>query len=225
MTDLTLISHHLCPYVQRAAIALVEKGAPFERVYIDLSNKPTWFLTLSPLGKVPVLQVIHGDGRETAVFESAVICEYIEETQAGTSLHPADPLERARHRAWIEFGSAVLGDIWNLETATGPERYHAAQQRLTEKFGRVEAELADGSYFAGPDFSLVDAAFAPVFRYFNVFDQLASHGIFDKTPKVRAWRSALSERPSVIQAAADGYEDRLHVFLAAHDAHILKIAA
>ncbi|TIV92227.1 MAG: glutathione S-transferase family protein, partial [Mesorhizobium sp.] len=33
MTErLTLVSHHLCPYVQRAAIALAEKGVPFERV-------------------------------------------------------------------------------------------------------------------------------------------------------------------------------------------------
>ena len=51
---LTLISHKLCPYVQRAVIALNEKGVGFERVDIDLANKPDWFLKLSPLGKVPV---------------------------------------------------------------------------------------------------------------------------------------------------------------------------
>ena len=37
---LTLISHHLCPYVQRAAIALAEKGVPFERRDVDLADKP-----------------------------------------------------------------------------------------------------------------------------------------------------------------------------------------
>ncbi len=52
-----LISHKLCPYVQRAVIALNEKGAAFERVDIDLANKPDWFLKISPLGKVPVLTV------------------------------------------------------------------------------------------------------------------------------------------------------------------------
>jgi glutathione S-transferase len=52
---LTLISHKLCPYVQRAVIALTEKGVPFERIDIDLANKPDWFLKISPLGKVPVL--------------------------------------------------------------------------------------------------------------------------------------------------------------------------
>ncbi len=41
---LKLVSHKLCPYVQRAVIALKEKGVPFERIDIDLNNKPDWFL-------------------------------------------------------------------------------------------------------------------------------------------------------------------------------------
>ena len=57
MTRLTLISHHLCPFVQRAAIALAEKGVEFERIDVDLANKPDWFLAISPLGKVPLLKV------------------------------------------------------------------------------------------------------------------------------------------------------------------------
>ena len=103
--SLHLISHALCPYVQRAAISLTEKGVTFERTDIDLSNKPDWFLAISPLGKTPVLVV---DG--TPIFESAVILEYLEDTQPH-ALHPHDALDRARHRAWIEFGSAVLNDI------------------------------------------------------------------------------------------------------------------
>ena len=57
MTKLTLISHELCPFVQRAAIALEEKGVKFERINVDLANKPDWFLAISPLGKVPLLKV------------------------------------------------------------------------------------------------------------------------------------------------------------------------
>ncbi|MEO7578705.1 MAG: glutathione S-transferase N-terminal domain-containing protein, partial [Massilia sp.] len=90
---LTLVSHVLCPYVQRAVIVLKEKGVDFERIDIDLADKPAWFLALSPLGKTPLLMI--GD---QVIFESAVICEYLEDTQA-PALHPADPLGRARHRA------------------------------------------------------------------------------------------------------------------------------
>ncbi len=53
---LHLISHGLCPYVQRAVISLSEKGVDFERSHIDLANKPDWFLAISPLGKTPVLK-------------------------------------------------------------------------------------------------------------------------------------------------------------------------
>ncbi len=111
---LTLVSHHLCPYVQRASIALAEKGVPFERRHVDLSAKPEWFLAVSPLGKVPLLLVSQNDGTEAVIFESAVICEYLDETQPGAPLHPTDPLARARHRSWIEFGSSILSDLWGF---------------------------------------------------------------------------------------------------------------
>jgi glutathione S-transferase len=86
--------------------ALSEKNVVFEHIYVDLANKPEWFTKLSPLGKTPVL-IVH----ETAVFESAVILEYLEDTHA-PRLHPDDPLRRAERRAWIEFGSSILNDIW-----------------------------------------------------------------------------------------------------------------
>ncbi|WP_197470558.1 glutathione S-transferase family protein, partial [Erythrobacter sp. HI0019] len=109
MADLTLVSHHLCPYVQRAAIALSEKGTGYDRSYIDLAQKPDWFIVISPLGKVPLLLVKQGEDRHV-IFESAVILEYLDDTVA-PKLHPDDPLERARHRAWIDFGSSILGAI------------------------------------------------------------------------------------------------------------------
>ena len=214
---LKLISHKLCPYVQRAVIALKEKGVAFERIDIDLANKPDWFLKLSPLGKVPVL-VVRSAESEVALFESNVICEYIEETQAGARLHPADPLTRAQHRAWMEFGSAILGDLWGLETTQDAATFAAKRDALAAKFARVEAALGEGPYFAGAQFSLVDAVFAPVFRYFDVFDAYGDLGIFAATPKVRAWRDQLAQRPSVQTAVGADYPELLRAFLARHEA-------
>ena len=222
--SLKLISHKLCPYVQRAVIALKEKGVPFERVDIDLANKPDWFLKLSPLGKVPVLVVTSEKGEE-ALFESNVICEYIEETQGGMKLHPTDALERAEHRAWMEFGSAILGDLWGLETTTDPATFESKRQAVVAKFARVEGALSAGPFFAGDAFNLVDAVFAPVFRYFDVFDELIELGIFKDLPKVRAWRAELTKRPSVRTAVGADYPQLLRAFLVRHDAHLLKLAA
>ncbi|WP_315720286.1 MULTISPECIES: glutathione S-transferase family protein [unclassified Bradyrhizobium] len=221
---LKLISHKLCPYVQRAVIALTEKGTEFERIDIDLAAKPDWFLKLSPLGKVPVLVVPTPQG-EVALFESNVICEYIEDTQTGARLHPEDALARAQHRAWMEFGSAILGDLWGLETTQDAAVFAAKREALTAKFARVEDALGEGPYFAGARFSLVDAVFAPIFRYFDVFDAYGDLGIFASTPKSRAWRGQLARRPSVRTAVSADYPDLLRAFLARHDAHLLKQAA
>lgn len=222
---LTLVSHHLCPYVQRAAIVLTEKGVGFERNYIDLANKPDWFRAISPLGKVPLLLVGREEGDKAVVFESAVICEYLEETLTGVPLHPSDPLERARHRAWMEFGSSILADIWGVETATDADTYEVHRQVLAGKFARLEAEVNEAPYFAGRSFSLVDAAFAPIFRYFDVFDAITDMEVFAKTPKVQGWRTALADRPSVTHAVPADYAERLRSFLAGRNAHLLKIAA
>src|SRR5262249_17804989 len=207
---LRLVSHHLCPYVQRVMIAVAEKGVAHERTYIDLANKPNWFKAVSPLGKVPLLLI----DESKALFESSVICEYLEEGLADVRLHPDDPLERARHRAWMELASAVLADIWGLETATDTTMVERKASDLTARFAWVEQELGDGPFFAGRRFSLVDAAFAPAFRYFDVFDTIRDFGIFANAPKVRAWRAALSARPSVRGAVTPDYAARLRAFLA-----------
>src|ERR1700688_3050332 len=188
---LKLISHKLCPYVQRAVIALTEKGVAFERIDVDLANKPDWFLAISPLGRTPVLQV--GD---TAIFESAVILEYLEETEP-KPLHPSDALRRAEHRAWIEFGSAVLNDIAGFYAAPDQATFKARTSQLAQRFARLEARVAAAPWFDGENFSLVDAVFAPVFRYFDVFDEIADFGILAAKPKLKRWRKALAARPSV----------------------------
>lgn len=203
---LTLVSHALCPYVQRAAIVLAEKGVAFERVDVDLANKPAWFLALSPLGKTPVLNV---DGE--ALFESAVICEYLDETLP-PRLHPEAPLARARERAWMEFGSAVLNGIAVLYSAGDDAALDRAYAALRGRFEQLEARLGDGPWFAGRRFGLVDAVFGPVFRYFEVIPPV---GLFDGLPRVQAWREALAGRPSVREAVSAGYAHRLGGFLRA----------
>jgi glutathione S-transferase len=204
---LKLISHKLCPYVQRAVIALTEKGVPFERIDIDLGNKPDWFLAISPLGKTPVLQV--GD---RAIFESAVILEYLEETQP-KPLHPDNALTRAEHRAWIEFGSTVLNDIAGFYAAQDEATFNARTAQLQQRFARLESRVAASPWFDGESFSLVDAVFGPVFRYFDVFDDIADFGILSGKPKLARWRNSLAARPSVRNAVSADYPALLREFI------------
>ncbi|MGX5842169.1 glutathione S-transferase family protein [Mesorhizobium sp. ArgA1] len=220
---LILVSHHLCPYVQRAAISLTEKRVPFERVTIDLTDKPDWFKAVSPLGKVPLL-IVQANGAETVIFESAVILEFLEETQPNP-LHPADPYARARHRAWIEFGSATLNAIGRFYSASTEAGFLAEASALSAMFDRIENELADqtGPWFAGERFCLVDAVYGPVFRYLDTFDEIGSFGILDGKPLVQAWRKRLSERASIRDAVAPDYPQRLRQFLRAKEAFLSNL--
>lgn len=232
ISPLTLVSHTLCPYVQRAAIVLLEKDVPFTRRWVDLADKPDWFRAVSPLGKTPVLLV--GD---TPVFESAVICEYLDETLA-PRLHPQDALARARERAWMEFGSALLNTIGAFYNAPDAATLQARREELAARFGQVERALQQagegragtqegrastpGPYFAGGRFGLVDAVFGPVFRYFEVFESFGEAGFFEHTPRVRAWRAALAARPSVRQVAVAGYAPLLREFLLARGSELSR---
>ncbi|SON57167.1 Glutathione S-transferase [Hartmannibacter diazotrophicus] len=204
---ITLVSHALCPYVQRIAIALIEKGVDHDRVTVDLADKPGWFLALSPLGRTPVLKV-----GNAALFESAAILEYLEDTQPNP-LHVADPVERARHRAWIGYGSECLNDIAGFYSAADTRTLHAKAAALHARFRVMEGQLGAGPWFGGERFSLVDAVFAPIFRYFDIFDRIEDFGVFDGLAKVTAWRQALAARHSVRDAVAGDYGDLLAAFL------------
>jgi glutathione S-transferase len=208
LPKLHLISHVLCPYVQRAVITLLEKEIVHERTYIDLADKPEWFQRMSPLGKVPLLII---DDREV-LFESAVICDYLDEITPGT-LYPVDPLKRAKHRAWIEFGSNILNTIAGFYNAVDEITFEQKRQDLVKKFTWLENHLGDRPYFDGERFSLVDAAYSAIFRYFIVFDAIADFHVFAATPAVQNWRSVLQDHPSVQSAVVDDYPQRLHNFL------------
>ena len=68
-------------------------------------------------------------------------------------------------------------------------------------------------YFSGDKFSMVDAFFGPVFRYFDVFEQIDDFGFFQHCPKVLAWRKQLVARESVQRAVTPDYPTRLYDFL------------
>lgn len=218
MPNLTLISHPLCPFVQRAVIVILEKGVPFDRIDVDLAAKPDWFLALSPTGKVPLLKVGQAGAPDAVLFESMVICEYLEESQDGARLYPADALSRARQRGWIEFGTATLAEAWQLLNAKDHSTADAKQAAFRARLQQLEAVLAPGPYFGGAAFGMVDAVFAPLFRYFDILDPAVSQPIFENHPRVSAWRAALASRPSVIAAVGKDYADRFQEHLRQHQA-------
>ncbi len=197
--SLQLISYNLCPFVQRSVILLNEKGAQYDLTFIDISNKPDWFLEISPLGKVPVLRV-----DDTVIFESAVIAEYLDETVA-PALHPRDPLAKASHRAWIEYSSTLLMTQHRMHVADNPEEMDSQRQALRNGLDRL-TDLCDstGPFFAGQNMSLIDTAIAPLFMRIDLVAEKAALDIYPNE-RIKRWAKALSERPSVQQSVVDDF--------------------
>ena len=196
-----LISFKTCPYVQRSVITLKHKQIDFDITFVDLSDPPAWFLELSPLQKVPVLRI---DGE--VLFESAVINEYLDDITGG-ELQPKDPLARARNRAWVEFASNMIGNLYMMKMSKDAESYRLYRDRLVDLLQRVEKRLGDGPWFDGENFSLCDTAFAPFFRQDCVFDGKLSVIDPQATPKVAAWAERLLALPEVRDSVVDEFED------------------
>lgn len=212
-----LISFKLCPFVQRSVITLIEKGVDYDITYIDLADPPQWFLDLSPFGKVPVLQV-----DDEILFESAVINEYLDEIHP-PSLHPADPLRKALNRAWIEFGSALIMDQYHMMVADDQAAFETARDEVRSKLEQLEERLAEAPFFNGAHFSLVDAAFAPVFLRFDILEGWHAQALFDGLPRVTRWSESLLARPATRGSVVDDFDDLLRAYIREHGEYGAKL--
>ena len=200
---LHLISSVTCPWVQRAVIAMRAKAVAFDVTYINLRDKPDWFLKISPHGKVPVLLV-----DDEPLFESAAITEFLDEV-VPPRLHPEDPITRARNRAWTDyirdFAATLSGISYAKSKAELDERVAAAPDVL----GRVEKALAardhGGPYFNGENLSLVDASYAPFLQRFAVVDRSLRTGLLDQFPHLKAWSDTLLSQETVTGAVAENF--------------------
>ncbi len=196
MPSFKLCSFKTCPWVQRAAIVLRAKNVPYEITYIDRNKRPDWFLAVSPHSKVPVLLIDDKD----ALFESNAIAEYLDETVA-PRLHPADPIARARNRAWTDFVTTFASAISTTAYSDTEEEFTARAAKIADPFGKLDEALSkrgnNGPYFNGRDFSLVDCAYAPFLQRYTFMDRLKPLGVIEKFPRLAAWRDALMAAPAV----------------------------
>jgi len=169
-----------------------EKEVKYEIEYIDLSNKPDWFLEISPTGKVPVVQTPDGH----TLFESAVINEYLDEVH-GPQMMPDTPIARAQERMWCDFMTGLYGDAYRLYTAKTEDVARACAVSAKTKLAKIE-DVIDGPLFNGDSFGMVDATAAPpMLRFAWSVEIEPSLDLFADVPKVALWKETLLTLPSV----------------------------
>jgi len=209
-----LISFNLCPFVQRSIITLKKKGIDFKVTYIDLANKPDWFLELSPLGKVPVVK--YGD---EVLFESAVINEFLDEI-TDNPLMPSDPLEKAKHRSWIEYSSQVLIDQYMMSMAGTKEDFEKHHQSLNLKLQRLENSIGDQGFFSGANFSLVDSSLAPLFTRLEIISRRFKKDFLEQLPKLSRMSNKLVHLDYVKRSVLSDFEDIYVSYLTSKNSYV-----
>jgi glutathione S-transferase len=218
VTKLQLYTFQLCPYAHRVRLALAEKGIAAEEIEIDLKNKPATFTTISPTGRVPLLQ--HGGFK---IWESAIINEYLDEVFPDPPLMPASSSDRALARIWVRAADERLyGATHSLIFA----REEAARLKLVaqmlDSVWFIENEViakrrGRGPYVLGDRFTLVDIALHPWFEQVGALEQVSEFRLPPGCVGLSEWRHAVSERKAVQRCArpTDWYVARYGAYLAA----------
>jgi glutathione S-transferase len=133
------------------------------------------------------------------LFESNAINEYLDET-IEPRLHPADPVQRAIHRAWTDFlptfSDMVTGQAYSEDEAEYKADIAKIPQAFEKLEGALKAQSPSGPLFNGAKYSLVDAAYAPFLQRYYYLDRIKPLGFIEKFPRVKAWAEALLKRPS-----------------------------
>ncbi|KAK4055760.1 hypothetical protein OIV83_000307 [Microbotryomycetes sp. JL201] len=195
---LKLYSAKICPWAQRATLALQETGASYEHVEIDLANKPSWYGSVNPALKVPVLQL----GEDNKIPESNVIMELVSDLYPGKLL-PEDPIKRAEARYFVERFNQVVSTPWYSVLLRSDEQ---AAKCLVIGIKEVQGFLQknSGPYAMGDKLTLADIGVWPfVARIFACGKAgMLPEGIYNKLSKddefktFREYHDALSSRPA-----------------------------
>lgn len=214
--DTLLIGFPICPFVARARIVAQEKGVELQVRYIDLANKPAWFLARSPTGSVPALST-----GEQFIFESSVISEFINEC-GGPSLHPDSALDRAVNRAWADYASNLLRSQYLVLTCGSNADLERYRMGLAEGLRKVEQVLIRKPFFNGEAFSIVDAAYAPLFVRCAFLNERFGLDVLTGLPAMREWGAELLGRASVQHVHGAAHCDALEAHMRQHGSVLLR---
>ncbi|WP_420546997.1 glutathione S-transferase family protein [Curvivirga sp.] len=196
-----IISFKICPFVQRVTARLEAQNIPYEIEFISLSDKPDWFMEISPNGQVPVLVTDNG----TALFESDAIVEYLDDI-----LDPLEaditPEQRALDRAWNYQGSKQY--LTQCSTMRSPDKETLVERtiNLGKAFSKAEKEISEGPFFKGDQLSNIDVAWLPLLHRADIIRNHTGYDLLEGNPKVQAWQERLMKTGLAEKSVPEDFE-------------------
>ena len=214
-----IVSFKICPFVQRVTALLEAKGVGYDVEYIDLGNKPQWFLDISPNGQVPVL--IIDDGQ--VLFESDAIVEYLDEV-AGSPVSSQDPLRKAQDRAWSSLASRNYLVQCSAQRSPDAQTLEERAARLSPAFGKIETRLGEGRYAGGDAVGMVDVAWLPLLHRASLIERQAGYDFLRDFPKVKRWQRNLLATGIAERSVSEDFETRFNAFYLAESTYLGQLA-
>ncbi|MCV0425945.1 MAG: glutathione S-transferase family protein [Roseibium sp.] len=202
-----IVSFKICPFVQRVTAMLEAKTISYEIEYIELKNKPQWFLDISTTGQVPMLITEHG----TPLFESDAIVEYIDEVTPPLQDN-LSPEQRAINRAWsYQASKHYLVQCSTMQSADKgilDER----MAKLIKSFEKAEKQLGEGPYFFGQKLGNVDMAWLPLLHRAAIVEDHSGYDMLSDYPKVKAWQKTLLETGIPEKSVPTDFDEKFSTF-------------
>ncbi len=214
--ELKLYGFKLCPFVERINIVLNEHNIDCERIQVDIRNKPDWFLKISPMGKVPILEA---DG--VVIFESSVISDFLDSLKVDKSLYPKDPIRKALNRSWIEWGSGLIFDAYHMTLAKSQSEFNEKQEMVISKLEIFEDQMNCSPFFNGEMFSMIDIVYAPLMKRFEVLRNSFDIDLLAEYGKLKAWSQQILARNSVQNSFSETFEENFHELLKLKGSHLV----
>lgn len=202
-----IVSFKICPFVQRVTALLEAKSIPYDLEFISLSDKPQWFLDISPNGQVPVLITDHGK----ALFESDAIVEYLEE--AYSALQPEISLEdKATNRAWSYLASKNYLIQCSAQRSPDADVLNERSEKLGKAFDRIEKQLGETPYFGGDTIGMVDIAWLTLLHRADIVQRRTCYDFIGDRPKLKNWQKQLLGTGLAEKSVAPDFEEAFSAF-------------
>ncbi len=156
-----LLSSPASPFARKVRIVLAEKRmeCDIERVDVQPADNPV--NAHNPLGKIPTLLLDDG----TALYDSRVIVEFLDNASPIARLIPEDKRERVAVRRWEALADGVLdaGLLVRYESLRPAGEQSAAWSgkqaaRMHRDLARLQADLGDKPWCQGDRYTLADIA-------------------------------------------------------------------
>ncbi len=210
-----IVSFKICPFVQRVTALLEVKGQSYDVEYINLSEKPDWFLKASPNAQVPILVT---DSNEV-LFESDAIIEYIEET-VSEPLFSRNPVKKAQQRAWsylaakhylVQCGAQRSKDKGTLEERSA---------RLSKAFGKLDGTLSQSGFIGGSKMGMVDIAWLPLLHRAAIIEKNSGYDFLRDWSKLRNLQRKILETGVCERSVSTDFEEKFCSFYLAEETYL-----